>query len=72
MPVPVQTGRATVAVPPTATVCKGTFPLRNVTEDAWGAAVVVAVHCAEAKAILVIASISTADGVTFRQKLGNI
>ena len=46
--------------------------MRNVTEDARGAAVVVAVHCAEAEAILVNASIGTADGVTFRQKLGNL
>lgn len=67
MPVTVQTGRATAAVPPTATIWRGTFPLCNVTKDAWGAAVIVTVDGAEAVAILVNAWVGTTDGITFGQ-----
>ena len=65
MPVAVQTGRATAAVPPTAAVWIGTFRFSDVTKDARGAAVIVAIGGAEAVAILVDALIGTTDGITF-------
>lgn len=67
MPVAIQTGRATAAVPPTATASTGTFHFSDVTKDARGAAVIVTVTGAEAVAILVNAWIGTTDGITFGQ-----
>lgn len=67
MPVAVQTGRATAAEPPTTTFWRATVHLSNVTKDAWGAAVIVTINGAEAKAILVNAWIGTTDGITFGQ-----
>lgn len=67
MPVAIQSGRATAAVPPAATFWKATLGLSNVSKDAWGAAIIVLVDGAEAVAILVDASIGTTDGITYGQ-----
>lgn len=65
MPFTIQTGRATAAVPPAATFCKGALRSNDVIKYARGAAVVVAVDGAEAKAVLVVARISPQDGIAF-------
>lgn len=65
VPVAVQTGRSASTVPPaTAAFMKAAVVFSDVTEDARGAAVVVLVHGAEAKAVLVDALVSATDGVT--------
>ena len=67
MPITIQTGRTTAAVPPAAALWHGTFILSNVTKDARWAAIVVTVKSAETVAVLVNASVGTTDGVTFKQ-----
>lgn len=65
VPVTVETGRAAPAEPPTASFRKGALCFSNVSEEARGAAVIVAVDGAEAVAVLVNTLIGSTDGVTF-------
>lgn len=65
VPITVETGGATAAVPPAATPLRpAAVILRDIPENARGAAVIVPITGAEAVAVLVDAFIGPTDGIT--------
>lgn len=65
VPVAVQGGGTAAAEPPASALGESALHFGDVTEEARGAPVVVAVDRAEAEAILVDSSAAASDGVAF-------
>lgn len=65
MPLAVQAGGTAATEPPSSAHGECTLHVNNVIVDARGAAVVVAVDGAEAKAVLVDSLVVTSDGIAF-------
>lgn len=69
MPLAVQAGGTAAAEPPASAHGECALHFNNVIGDARGAAVVVAVDGAEAKAVLVDSWVGTSDGIAFGKSM---
>lgn len=70
MPDTVQAGRTTATEPPASALWNTALHYNDIAEEARGAAIVVAVQGAEAKAVLVDSFVGTSDGIAFGTRVG--
>lgn len=70
VPFAVQAGGTAAAEPPASAHVQRALHFSNVTGDARGAAVVVVVDGAEAKAVLVDSWVGTSDGIACGKRMG--